>query len=376
MTDNKNLLTVNSEHLPYIVGITRQPDRLNLISHLIVSLNKLTQPKQTVFFDILYESLPLSTDKIRPLQHSLREPLDPNHTLTPLEQVEGTSEAIREKHRPFFRLTTKQGDERFIFPIFRSTQPLHKEQSGKHKTVASILIQDFPQGKTGDPKPVVFFLEMFENIQKILRSKDQDPLTELLNRRAFDDTIPCILDALSGRFSQNLHAGFLADGVTPTGEGAGRIPVLGACLAIFDIDHFKNINDTFGHAIGDEVLILFARLMEKMFRLEDKLFRFGGEEFLSILVEVGRAKAEFALNRFRQALEEFPFPQVGQVTVSIGFVMINREDLPPVLIEKADKALYFAKENGRNQVHAYDTLLSQGKITPIERGTEDIELWD
>ncbi|MBA3997480.1 MAG: hypothetical protein C0466_09955 [Candidatus Accumulibacter sp.] len=133
-------------------------------------------------------------------------------------------------------------------------------------------------------------------------------------------------------------------------------------LAIIDIDHFKRINDHFGHLYGDEVLILIANLMRRAFRQHDKLFRFGGEEFVVLLRGVSYENALGTLERFRQKVAEHAFPQVDQITASVGFAVILPQDTPNAVLGHADEALYFAKDNGRNQVFCYEKLIECGKL--------------
>ena len=135
-------------------------------------------------------------------------------------------------------------------------------------------------------------------------------------------------------------------------------------LAIIDIDHFKRINDRFGHLYGDEVLILLARNMKRLFRQRDKLFRFGGEEFVIVLDRTAEASAEIVLDRFRETIEKTHFPQVGKVTVNIGFVRLDKVDVSSAIIGRADQALYYAKQNGRNRVCFYEKLVAQGILVP------------
>lgn len=135
-----------------------------------------------------------------------------------------------------------------------------------------------------------------------------------------------------------------------------------SAVCMLDIDFFKRVNDNFGHLYGDEVLLLFSRLMRECFRDDDQLFRYGGEEFLVILNCFNDEDTFAVLNRFRQTIEAYEFPQVGQITVSIGFARFSENVLPSDILESADKALYFAKEHGRNQVSSYEALLESGDI--------------
>jgi len=135
-----------------------------------------------------------------------------------------------------------------------------------------------------------------------------------------------------------------------------------SAVCMLDIDFFKRVNDNFGHLYGDEVLLLFSRLMRECFRDEDQLFRYGGEEFIVILNCFHDEDTLKVLNRFREKVANYDFPQVGKITVSIGFSRFKASVLPNEIVEYADKALYFSKEHGRNQVSSYQALLATGDI--------------
>lgn len=144
---------------------------------------------------------------------------------------------------------------------------------------------------------------------------------------------------------------------------------------MLDIDHFKKVNDNFGHVYGDEVLLVFSQKMREVFRKEDILFRFGGEEFVVILEPCSLNNAKIALERYRKVIAEHEFPQVGRVTVSIGFSKIPHEDYPLDVLNQADKALYYVKNAGRNQALNYEELVEQGKIKHKEYSSGEIELF-
>lgn len=124
-------------------------------------------------------------------------------------------------------------------------------------------------------------------------------------------------------------------------------------LLIFDLDHFKQINDSYGHTTGDEVLRECVQCAQQTIRSTDLLFRFGGEEFVVLLPGVNIIGAEQAAERLRSIIEKHVFKsQNGQipVTISLGAASLNTKDNAEMLLDRADKALYRAKEAGRNQV--------------------------
>jgi diguanylate cyclase (GGDEF)-like protein len=202
-------------------------------------------------------------------------------------------------------------------------------------------------------------LEIYTNVVSLVEDNERDTLTGLLNRKTFDKRISKILATLKG---QNNRA---ADKAAP----------VKFCLAALDIDHFKNVNDTFGHVYGDEVLLTFSNLMKKTFRGNDLLFRFGGEEFVVLLADVDIARARTALERFRCVVENNTFPGIGRVTVSIGVALISSDEMPRTTIDRADQALYFSKQNGRNQIRAYEDLVKHGLLKQQVIQAGEIELF-
>jgi diguanylate cyclase (GGDEF)-like protein len=136
-------------------------------------------------------------------------------------------------------------------------------------------------------------------------------------------------------------------------------------LAVVDVDHFKGVNDRFGHLYGDEVLILIANLLQSSFRAQDRVFRFGGEEFVVLLRSTNLENARRIIERFRADVESHDFPQVGKVTVSIGFTSVSAADSPVVTLGHADQALYYAKAHGRNRVCHYEELVAGGLLQTV-----------
>lgn len=121
---------------------------------------------------------------------------------------------------------------------------------------------------------------------------------------------------------------------------------------MFDIDHFKKINDTFGHAVGDIVLHDAAQLLKKCSRKSDLFVRYGGEEFLLLLPGASEDKSLEIAQRLHQAMVEYTFPQAGRVTASFGVATTTHH--PENLVTRADQALYTAKNAGRNRVVTAD----------------------
>ena len=124
-------------------------------------------------------------------------------------------------------------------------------------------------------------------------------------------------------------------------------------MATLDIDHFKNINDTYGHASGDLALQQVSAILRRTVRKADAAVRWGGEEFLVVMPSTGAPGARVAGERFRQAVCARPLQLEGSeqlvVTVSVGLASFD-QDGAPSLLSRADKALYAAKRRGRNRV--------------------------
>jgi len=236
---------------------------------------------------------------------------------------------------------------RVVFPIFG------------RRHVRALLVIEAVGDKTLPHELLAKLLQVYSNQTLMLSRSELDPLTGLYNRQNFDDRVRRVAQRSAGRRRA-------ADGRADAG----------VCFALFDIDHFKQVNDEFGHLYGDEVLILLARLMAQSFRHEDLLFRYGGEEFAVVLVNADLAIAEAALERFRCKVEAYAFPQIGHKTVSIGFTAMGPERGVEQAVMCADKALYYAKKNGRNQTHCYETLVAGGKLEPIAQAKGgDVELF-
>ncbi len=126
-------------------------------------------------------------------------------------------------------------------------------------------------------------------------------------------------------------------------------------LAMLDLDKFKNINDTFGHQAGDEVLITFSHIISNVLRKTDFCGRYGGEEFLVVLTQTDLQDAKVFAERIRTCVEEFLFLDLGRgrksgVTVSIGLAEHKKNEDIDKTISRADEAMYKAKKNGRNRV--------------------------
>lgn len=208
---------------------------------------------------------------------------------------------------------------------------------------------------------------VYQNYQSLLDYSERDALTGLFNRKTFDEEFSRQADGLQTPPASTKPLDHEQD------HRAASIDATKHWLAVVDIDHFKLVNDRFGHLYGDEVLILVANLLRSSFRGQDRIFRFGGEEFVVLLRASTLESARQIFDRFRTTVEHHLFPQVGQVTVSLGFVETSH-GAPVEILGQADQALYYAKENGRNRVCYYDDLIASGALA-AKVSHEDMELF-
>lgn len=124
-------------------------------------------------------------------------------------------------------------------------------------------------------------------------------------------------------------------------------------VVMMDIDHFKSINDTFGHLAGDKVLKEFAKIIQHSIRESDILGRWGGEEFLLILPHTNLADAELLAQKIHNIVQNHQFPIIGKLTASFGLSSFRFKTTVEDVVDEADKALYKAKEAGRNTIRVY-----------------------
>ncbi len=182
-------------------------------------------------------------------------------------------------------------------------------------------------------------IEINDLKQQLIDAKRQtvtDTMTNLPNRKAFFDHMHRHIEALKTEFSRS-------------------------ALLMIDIDHFKNINDTFGHLFGDKVIKTVAEVLRRMTKGKDVAARFGGEEFIIHLPDTDMAGARVVADAIRRTIENASIINplnnkiVSKVTVSIGITELIADDELDVAIARSDKALYEAKNSGRNRVCIAET---------------------
>ena len=177
-------------------------------------------------------------------------------------------------------------------------------------------------------------VRVLERDRRMAHAAERDPLTGLFNRRSLSNRLRVALDEC---------------------QRIGR-PL--SCI-LLDLDHFKGLNDDFGHSLGDTALIKVAELLKMLFRATDDVFRYGGEEFLVVLPNTDIESAKLCAERCREAIGELDLNSFGvdrELTASFGVAQMKTGEQSNVeLLERADLALLAAKQAGRNCTVVHDT---------------------
>lgn len=225
------------------------------------------------------------------------------------------------------------------------------EMRGRTERRVAVDVQAWPVlGTSGGIRGAALLLHdassqisLEERVQTLHLKATRDPLTQVSNRAEFDRQLALFVDR------------HLSDGAP-------------CSLIICDIDHFKRVNDTFGHQAGDDALVSFAALLRRNHRPGDVVARYGGEEFVMLCADCDNATATEKAESLRKQLEHEPQPRLGgkRITASFGVTEIQDGDTPETMLRRADRALLKAKELGRNTV----VQLGSG----ISRREQEVEL--
>ena len=227
-----------------------------------------------------------------------------------------------------------------IYPIF-----------DKQNEIFAVLVQFTQEPHFEDQRIIYGLLKVYSNYMMLLDDSQKDKLTGLLNRETLNEKVLEILVKRSRK-----------------GHAKDKSPVrrisdeISSWLTVIDIDYFKRVNDEYGHLFGDEVLILFARFMQDIFREDDFLYRYGGEEFVAIINVFNKEDAIYIFERLRTKMERHEFPRIGNITASFGLVEIGTQEGVKDVIGNADAALYYAKAHGRNRTCVYEDLIANGEL--------------
>lgn len=241
------------------------------------------------------------------LSHKCNTPCTGKHDPCPIQAIRDTGQATRVIHKHF------SNDGATIYAEVNAT-PIY-DKSGKNIVQIIESHRDITQ-----------HVEMEQQLKQLAAT---DRLTQISNRLEFDKQLE--------EQVQLAHANG-----TPLG------------LIMFDLDHFKRVNDTYGHDVGDEVIQETVNRIKTHTRKTDLLARWGGEEFMMIAPLITRESAEHIAEELRQRVCNVAFDKVGMVTISLGVAMLKPNEDIASLVKRVDEALYQSKQNGRNRTTVAD----------------------
>lgn len=319
-----NSVASQQQIFSWVYQLTLQPDYHALTHCFLDLLRQMPEVAQAAAFEIYGGKNRKACESGSVCDHLVRRfPISPAN-----DAIKGDEELLEKFIVNDKELITDQANENGLFTRIIT---VIREVTGPNR--ALLLEGQFNQDALDT---LLALIKIFQNLVALHDSKERDTLTKLPNRQTFDKRLMQICEHYQQHPVHDI-------GLSKS-----------SWFAFLDIDHFKQVNDTFGHLYGDEVLLIFSQLMEKHFRYNDFLFRFGGEEFVVILNLLDQTNAELVAERFRKQVAEFEFPTVGKITVSIGVTHIDSAIMPSILLDRADKALYHAKTSGRNRTVVYE----------------------
>jgi diguanylate cyclase (GGDEF)-like protein len=343
------------ELISHVVKISSHRDRTEINSAMVETLLDLFRPQSLTIYRCYNGSkkaMVFACAGAGPNGPFLRNAYLPDHRYCfPIERDPLLSRCRKEGSTVLE--VCDDGSHRVVFPVIRLEEPIY--------LIDLTLSDDF---SADNRVTLMGLIEYFGNHISLLDYGEADTLTGLASRKTFDKHLFELLGKAATDDIQN------GQQRRRRGSESGS-----HWLAVCDIDHFKRINDNFGHLIGDEVLIMLANVMRQSFRFDDQLFRFGGEEFIALLQPTDEEFAFATLERFRHNVGTQVFSRVGHVTVSIGFSKLLPNDTPTDVIDRADEALYYAKNHGRNRIECYEKLIGNGAMATREISRGEVELF-
>jgi len=278
---------------------------------------------QVRYYDLEGGGLHLALNANERKDTVFRDLLDDQSGAIPMEEKPDWSRAVQDNE---WLVSKENGVPVLVVPI----------ASGRH-AVGVFVIEGMPTGES-DREFVSLTARILGNLMWLVRRNEQDTLTGLYNRRAFESRAHRILD----------YAGRRA---TDKDDSCAHL-----CCAMIDIDQLRDVNAELGYMYGDEVVLHTGQMISRCFRVDDVLCRYAGGQFIVLLRDVALDLAMLVLDRFRKNMEEYRHPQAGIRTISIGVIEITQRELLTHIIDKAAKALQFAKQGGGNGVQAYEYL--------------------
>lgn len=341
--------------LHFVITLSQAQEPEKLLETLLTGLTNVYSLKACSKVDIDDDPVVLEGEQVLGLSNREIQPGELEFDWhTALETIDLSAELLEKVRAGHLHADAAHDQTTYWFPIMHS---------GHCQSIISLVSEEPLESSL---EKIRTLLEIYANLDFILDQSQKDKLTGLLNRQTFESKISRMLEK-----QRMITSDYPEHHQERRAEEFQSFP----WLAIIDIDLFKQVNDQYGHVYGDEVILTIGRLMKQSFRRSDLLFRFGGEEFLVLLEPIPAGKVEFALERFRRSVENHYFQQIGRVSVSIGYAKFVENTYPPMIIDRADQALYFAKNNGRNQVANYEALVEQGKLEALEHKEGSIDLF-
>lgn len=365
-------MSENSSRLvDHVIKLTEHRDRGLMDITLAKALMDLLEPLKVVIFGIATENnktywVPLAHQDRGADAQMLSDPMWVEfENLESFDDVPHRTQCMESGEFVELTLAIEGAPYISLFPLFRDS-----EAGADCKGVIEVHTKEKLSAQALNT--VSRLQSVYRNMYCMLDYGERDALTGLLNRKSFDETFYKVLNDSRMELGDSVQA-VAPDDAMKVGH---RLPAPTASywLAMVDVDHFKRVNDVYGHQIGDEVLLLVARLLRKSFRSMDRVYRFGGEEFMVLMRCRDDSAAMIAAERFRSTMEGFGFPQVGRITASVGLTNVQNGDSPETARARADKALYYAKGNGRNRACNYHDLMSLGLLL-TETKVGDVELF-
>ncbi|GAB2199382.1 diguanylate cyclase [Sessilibacter sp. MAH4] len=293
---------------------------------LISAYNKLTSENsdindfvlQDLYFNCIHGSKELELSFAEPLSQII------NGTLTELGKSQESVTSYENKLLSSEKILLNQDKssaQKLITALYSATKQFRKEQ----EHLKNKLIEAEQETKS-----------LRANLAKLEEEATLDPLSGLLNRHGLDKKLTKITESI------DLNTGF------------------NITLLLFDIDHFKQVNDCYGHVFGDHVIKHVAKEIQSKVRGQDLCVRYGGEEFLVLLMDTDINGTQIVADKIRTAVKNLRWKntktgeQLPSVTISGGITKFKRQELPSqslkVVVARADAALYRAKEAGRDQI--------------------------
>jgi diguanylate cyclase len=306
-------------------NIQQLPGLLDEVINLIMIAIGKTQESLTNYLNQLNKQLASINESISSSYHSQKSLSDSREGFNSKlqKQVTDTSQAVQGAN-DLDSLKTLINDRLSTISSTMSEYKTQMMEQEKHATQSITLLKN---KVTRMEKDTVSLRSL---LQEKLAQAMTDSLTDLPNRTAYQDTVLPLCKIMQKT----------------------QKPI---CLAVCDIDHFKKVNDTWGHLAGDKVLRLVPKQIRNVLSKDDLIFRYGGEEFVIAFPNTSLVQAIERAEAIRLAVAKTPFNMQGEpvsISISIGVAELHAQENPESLFSRADKQLYLAKEAGRNKVMA------------------------